>query len=188
MADEDTKEKKYDLGAEKSDKKASGGGLLQWIIMAVVVAIFSASGFILGRLFAGSGTPETAESSEQDKPNQLAELKANDSSPNHWYYDLEPVVAFLDEPGATRYIRAALTLKINPEVDQNKGTKFLDEKKPILINWLSVYLSSLTIRDITGEKNQKRIQSQIYDAFNERLFPDAKHQIDGILFKEFLPQ
>ena len=54
-----------------------------------------------------------------------------------------------------------------------------------MTNWLTIYLASLSLGDIRGDKNLRRIQSQITDAFNEILFPDAKPQIENVLFKEF---
>ena len=103
-----------------------------------------------------------------------------------WYYDLEPVVANLDEPSVTRYVRAAIKLEINSAMEQDKGEKHLEDKKPILTNWLTIYLAGLTLEDARGDRNLKRIQSQILDAFNEKLFPDAKPQIKRILFNEFV--
>ena len=57
-----------------------------------------------------------------------------------------------------------------------------------MTNWLTIYLASLGIDETRGDKNLKRIQSQITDTFNEKLFPDAKPQIEGILFREFAVQ
>ena len=145
----------------------------------------------LSRLLAGSSTSETDESSQQDEPAQAEYLKANGSatdSQKNWYYDLEPVVANLDVPGVTRYVRATITLEINPEVEKKKGIALLEEKTPLLTNWLTIYLASLTLDDIRGDRNLKRVQLQILDAFNEKLFPDTKPQIKHILFKEFAIQ
>jgi len=198
MADEKDvekqEEKQEDSKVEKTDESPRTGMVsrfLPWIIMVVVIIVFAGAGFGFGRLLAGSGKAKTVESSQEDQPAQQEYLKADDSatdSQKAWYYDLEPVVANLDVPGVTRYVRASLTLEINPEVDENKGITFFEEKKPLLTNWLTIYLASLTLEDIRGDKNLKRIQSQILDAFNERLFPDAKPQIEHILFKEFAIQ
>ncbi len=187
MADEDDTKKQKGSKA----KKSSESGILLWIIMAVVVVVCAGAGFGLGRLFASFSLPETTESSQESKPAQPKNQKANDSatsSNNNWYCDLEPVVANLDEPGVTRYVRATIMLEISAALAQDKGEKLLEEKKPILINWLTIYLASLTLEDTRGDRNLKRIQSQILDAFNEKLFPDAKPQIKHILFKEFAIQ
>ncbi len=190
----DTEEQK-DSEDQSSDKKASGGGILLWIILAVVIALCAGAGFGLSRLLAGSRTPATgAEPTQQDESAQAKDLKADapdlsgGDSRKSWYYSLESVVANLNEPGVTRYVRATITLEINPEVDEKKGTAFLEEKNPLLTNWLTIYLAGLGLEDIRGDRNLKRVQSQILDAFNEKLFPDAKPQIKHILFKEFAIQ
>jgi len=193
---EDTKAESTDESrpSEGLDKKPSSSRFLPWIIMAVVAVLCAGAGLGLGRLFAGSSTPQTPESSQQTKPTQAENLKVDApdlmavGSQKTWYYELEPVVANLDVPGITRYVRAAITLEISAEVDQVKGTAFLEEKKPVLTNWLTIYLASLTLEDIRGDRNLRRIQSQILDAFNEKLFPDARPQIKHILFKEFAIQ
>ncbi len=184
-------EKQEDSKAGKSGEKSSRGRFLQWIIMAAVVVLFIGAGFGLSRLVTGSGTTEIAGASEQDQSVQVEDLTVAGSaagSQKTWYYHLEPVVANLDVPEATRYIRVSLTLEISSEVDEKKGVSFIDERKPILTSWLTVYLSSLSLEDIRGDKNLKRIQAQVLDTFNEKLFPDSKPQIKHILFKEFAVQ
>jgi flagellar basal body-associated protein FliL len=197
MADADDKkqqEKKKEQATEKSeadDKKSLVARLLPVIIIAVVIVVFAGAGFTLGRLFAGSGAPRTPGASEQDQSAQGNQLEAKDSaadSQQTWYYHLEPVVANLDVTDVTRYVRAALTLEISSEVDEKKGTAFLDEKKPVLTNWLTVYLASLSLDDIRGNSSLKRIQSQVLDAFNQELFPDSTPKIKHVLFKEFAVQ
>ncbi len=189
MADEDI-EKQEDSKTEETDKKTSTGGFLQWIIIAVVVVVCAGVGLGLGRLFAGSDEAQTAELSQQDQSALKADapdLTGGDSQKT-WYYDLEPVVANLNEPGATRYVRAALTLEISSEVDEKKGIDFIEEKKPLLTSWLTIYLAGLSIEDIRGDKGLNSIQSEVLDAFNERIFPGNRPQIKKILFKEFAIQ
>ena len=176
---------------EKSEEKDSGGGILQWIIMAVVVVLCAGSGFAIGRLFAGSPVNKTTESSQENEPARPDDMKAEEpatGSQQSWYYDLDPVVANLDEPGVTRYIRTLLTLEISSAIDKKKCTALLEEKKPVLTNWLTVHLAGLTLEDVRGDRNLKRIQSQVLDAFNEQLFPDARPKIRSVLFKEFAVQ
>ncbi|HUU19160.1 MAG TPA: flagellar basal body-associated FliL family protein [Sedimentisphaerales bacterium] len=197
MADEDdtkqqeTQEKQETTKTESSDKKSLVGRFLPWIIIAVVVVIFAGAGLTVGRIFAGSKTSQTPGVSEQDQSAQVENLEAKKSAAGAqktWYYDLEPVVANLNVTDVTRYVRASLTLEVSPEVDEQKGTAFFDEKKPILTNWLTVYLASLGLEDIRGDMKLKRLQSQVLDAFNEKLFPDSKPKIKSILFKEFAVQ
>ena len=188
---QETQEKQETTKTESSDKKSLVGRFLPWIIMAVVVVLFVGAGLTLGRMFAGSSTTQTPGDSQQDQSAQVDNLEAKGSpadTQKTWYYDLEPVVANLNVTDVTRYVRASLTLEVSSEVDEQKCTAFFDEKKPILTNWLTVYLASLGLDDIRGDMNLKRIQSQVLDAFNEKLFPDSKPKIKSILFKEFAVQ
>jgi len=192
MAVEETveQEKKEGSPAEQSAKKPLIGRLLPWVIMGVVVVSCAGAGFGLGRLFGGSHTPAAPESpAKHDEPGSAENLapdnNATSEAPKSWYYDLDPVVANLNEPSVTRYVRATFTLEVNPEIDKTKGTEFLNERKPVLINWLTVYLSSLRLEDIRGDRNLKSIQSRVCEAFNEKLFPDSKPQIKQVLIKEF---
>lgn len=192
MADEETveQEQKEGSAAEQSARKSLIGRLLPWVILGVVVVSCAGAGFGLGRLFAGSRGPAAPESPAKPEESSPAESLAADSDPaddsqKSWYYDLDPVVANLNEPSVTRYVRATFTLEISPDIDKKKGADFLNEKKPILINWLTVYLSSLRLEDIRGDKNLKSIQSRVCEAFNEKLFPDSKPQIKQVLIKEF---
>ena len=190
MADvDDTKEQK-ESAAEKGDKKSFIGRFLPWIIISAVVVFCAGAGFGLGRSFAGSGAPEAAEAGPKpDESNQAEDLAADNDSTNDsdkvWYYELDPVIANLNEPGVSRYVRASFTLEISAETDQEKGTAFLDEKKPILTDMLFVYLSGLSLKDIQGDKNLKSIQSRVRELLNERFFPDSKPQIKRVLIKEF---
>jgi len=189
MADEQKTQDDTKVEDGSESKKADAKiGIVTWAILAVVVVFFAGSGFLLGRLLADSDKPQT-QSSQTDKAYSAENPKMENSSKNSessWYYDLDPVVANLDEPGVTRYVRTALKLDISSALNQVKGEKLLEQKKPILINWLRIYLASLTLKDARGERNLKRIQSQILDSFNEILFPDAKPQVKHILYNEFV--
>jgi flagellar basal body-associated protein FliL len=187
MAETDeVKEQKEQAGGE-TQKTSAISRFLPWIILSLIVMISAAVGMGLGRLFASSRTEVSDPNAQpESSPSTLnmEELSAKDAE-KVWYYDLDPVVANLNEPGVTRYVRATFTLEMNPEIDQKKGTEFLDEKKPVMINLLTVYLSSLGLEDIRGDKNLRSIQTRVREVFNETLFPDVKPQIKNVLIKEF---
>ena len=190
MADKDDKEMKEDTKTEEDEQSQQAGtkiSILTWIIMAVGVVLFAGSGFVLGRLFAGSTSPEITESSQENT--QTEELMPDDlktNSKDTWYYnDLESVVVNPDEPGATRFVRVGLILEISAALNQEKAKELIDAKKPPLINWLNLYFKSLTLGEMENDRDMRRILSQICDSFNEILFPDAKPQIKRILIREF---
>lgn len=186
MADEDKKNEQEAVEEEKSSK----GGILKWAILGVIIAVCAGSGFLLGRLLAGSPAPETTMPPQETQEIQETESETSDSdegSQDMWYHDLEPVVANLNEPKVTRYVRATLTLAISRKTDK-KGPAYFDNKKPYIINWLTIYLASQSLEDIRGDKNLKRIQSEVKDLLNEKLFPDSKPPITRVLFREFAVQ
>ncbi len=190
MADEENKQENEDSKSESNSGESMIKRLLPWIILTVVVIFCAGAGFGLGRLFAGSRTTDATEvDSSADNSNQKEDLStpvgSEASSNNVWYYDLDPVVASLNEPSVTRYVRASLTLQMSSDLEQKKGTEIIDKKKPVLINWLTVYLSGLTLEDIRGDKNLKAIQWKVCESFNEILFPDSKAYLKEILIKEF---
>ena len=182
MAEEEEKKEEEPKEEEKkeSSEKSAGGktGIVTWIIIAAAVSLLSGSGFFLGRLIAGSGSPKEGEAAQEE-----TQEKSTDSQGN-WFSDLEPVVANLNVPGATRYVRASITMEMNAELIQSEGEILIEAQKPILRNWLAVYLASLSIEDARGDRNLKRIQLEILDSFNEILFPDSKPLVKQILFKE----
>jgi flagellar basal body-associated protein FliL len=77
-----------------------------------------------------------------------------------------------------------LTLEVGSSMTEKEGTGFFEQRKPLLKNWLTLYLNNLSLEDIRGERNLRRIQTQIADAFNQSLFPNAKPRIKRVLFKE----
>ncbi len=198
MADEDDVKKQEqqaqeDSQAEPGNQEGPGGRLL-WIITAIVVIAGAGAGFGLGRLLGSSGKagPGQSPGGNQAQPENLivdTTDPAGSKSQGSWYYDqFEPVVANLDEPTVTRYVRVTLIMEIDAQVEKKKGTAMIEKNKHSLTNWLTIYLAGLSLEDIRGDSNLKRIQSEIVDAFNEKLFPDAKPQIKRILFKEFAVQ
>ncbi|MGA2677973.1 MAG: flagellar basal body-associated FliL family protein [Sedimentisphaerales bacterium] len=200
--------------AEKSKSRS----FLPFIIIGVIVLVAAGVGIGLGRLLASSSKPASAEEAEKGKEataeksaakpaaekgekskseKPAGEKSKSESSKSEkntvkegepWYYNLDPVVANLDEPGATRYIRTAFTLEMSPDISAEKGIALLDQKKPLIANLLTIYLAGLNIETTRGDKNLKRIQSELCDTFNEQLFPESKPMVKRILIKEFAVQ
>ena len=202
---------------EKAEKGKSRS-LLPIIIVGVIVLVAAGAGIGLSRLSAGgSKSPATVEATpEQETPAEKEAAKSETqhgekkpaaekaeksekSSAKHgekagvkegevWYFNLDPVVANLDEPGATRYIRTAFILEMSPDLSVEKGTILLEQKKPLITNLLTIYLAGLNIETTRGDKNLKRIQSELCDTFNEQLFPESKSMVKRVLIKEFAVQ
>ncbi len=198
--------------------KGKSRSLLPFIIVVVIVLVAAGAGVGLNRLFAGGSKPPTAEEatlekeapaekeaakpavekgekSKSEKPAGEKTIGENSKSEKitakageTWYYNLDPVVVNLDEPGATRYIRTAFTLEMSPDISAEKGTALLEQKKPLIANLLTIYLAGLNIETTRGDKNLKRIQAELCDTFNEQLFPESKPMVKRVLIKEFAVQ
>lgn len=199
MADEEKKQKnqEQDQSGEEQpkdgDKKSSSFGMSTWIILVAIIFAGATGGFALAQLIAGSTPEPVVEEKPQDgKPaevqtfDDLVAKENKDAKP--WVYELEPVVANLDEPGVTRYGRVALTIELSAEMDPEKGTIFLDEKKLVLRDWLTTYIAGLSLERVRGTRNLSRIKKEIRDHFNELLFAESKPFVQTILFKEFAIQ
>jgi flagellar basal body-associated protein FliL len=186
----------------------AGGSKNTIIITAGVAVVFMVGGFFVARMLVAGPASAKAETAATEAPvaktekaaeKKPAEKKGGEkkgkgkegavtvsSSPDSpWLYELEPVVANLDEPGVTRYVRASFILEVSPALPDAKGSALFDEHKAFLRNWLNLYLAGCTLDDIRGRKNLARIQAEIKDAFNDVLFKNSKPMINRVLFKEF---
>ena len=191
MADlEDKKEEQKEIKTEEKESKSLLGKLLPWVIMIIVVGLCAGAGLGLGSILAGTSQKgEDDETKQSDKTSgEIVKNEGTKDSGNVWYYELDPVVANLNEPSVARYVSASLTLQISSNIDEKEYKTIIDGKKPILTDWLTVYLAGLSLEETRGDNNLKTIQSQILDAFNNILFKDSKPQIKQILFRAFAVQ
>lgn len=183
------KQDKQDKGDTKEKKKAAFP-LMTVLIIAGAVVISSAMGAGLSLVLSNKqAQPQTEQTDEEQTADtkDKKDGKKNDKSDEVFYYELTPIFANLDVPGASRYVRVALTMELTFDPMGADAEKFT-EKIPVLTNWLTIYLSGLSTEDIQGSKNLKRMQAQILDSFNEMLFPNEKPGIKSILFKEIAIQ
>ena len=194
MADEEKQEaEKNDQNKEQKPQAKPGDGkgqLLQWIIVATVIILLAVVGYFLGSALgyrpkaAQAGSEPATEAANESQPNLLAEDGAKGQNEG-WFYDLDPVATNLSDPGSTRYVRAVLTFEMSPEADKEKGTQFLDERKPVIANILNIYFAGLAIDEINSDKDMRRIQFELLETLNDTLYKDSKPLIRQILFKEF---
>jgi flagellar basal body-associated protein FliL len=183
---EETEKNDRDKGQESQLKKGMVGKIVPWLVPVLAIVACASAGFFVGRLFGARGGARTAAAAEQTDPAEAAILAAppetTDAAPT-WYYHMDSVIGNLNEPGVVRYVRMGLTLEIGG-MTEKEGVPFLEQKKPLLKNWLTLYLNNLSLNDVRGERNLRQMQTQIADAFNQNLFPGAKPRIKRILFKE----
>ena len=187
-------------GAKGGSK--SSGGMFGWILPIVIAVVLGAGSFIAGQFVSNAKSApvsdeqlqadrqqaEKNEKKKKDKEKEKSKEKQGDPDAPNWYHPLEPVVATLNEPSTLRYARAGLTLEISGELDQIKGKEILDVKVPVINSWLTIYLASMTLEDLRGEKNLRRMQLQVLDSLNEMIFSDDEPYIKRVLLREFAIQ
>jgi flagellar basal body-associated protein FliL len=183
MAEPENTEKNEQNAERKSPGKSSK--LVTLCVPMLAVALCAAGGFVVGRLFGARGATQNVAAAESapELSTPLPPIDETAAGPT-WYYDMEPVVANLNEPGVTRYARLTLTLEIGGNLTEKDGLPFLEQRKPLLKNWLTLFMANLTLEDIRGERKLRQVQTQIADVFNQGLFPNAQPCIKRVLFKE----
>ena len=188
MADQENTGK--DPGSEPQAPRAKGvmGKIVPVLAPILAVVVCTGAGFGISRLFGTRSPSRAASAGQTSEAAGQQEPTAESSNSEGWFYDLEPVVANLNEPGVTRYVRVSLTLEIGNGMAEKDGTPFLDQKKPLMKHWLTLYLSNATIDTIRGEKNLRQVQTQITDVLNQGLFPNGKPKVVRVLFKELAIQ
>jgi len=174
---------------DNTPEPAIVGGILPWIVTFAIAVLCAGAGLTLGRLFAGSRTPERVTPAKNNPPLLDPEATRDENAPatalaETWFYDLEPVTVNLNDPNLECRIRATVTLEIDGDADPAKGKAFLDGKKMLLIDRLTVYLASLSNDNLRGNSNIEQVRSQILDILNKELFPNSKPRIRQILLKQ----
>lgn len=176
---------------------AGGGGLTAAKIMGPPASATAAQNASEGENAVATAEEPAAKHGEKaEKPEKGKEAKGGEkakpesSNGQYEYYDFEPIVVNLDEPRLARYVRCSVTLALDNS--NKKGAKaaveLLDERKPELKNWLTVFMAGCSLEDVRGAKNLNRLQREIQEAFNQQLWPDQKPMIHHILFKDFAVQ
>ncbi len=184
MADEQTEQKTE----QKTEKKPAAGSSNKtvWIIAAAVALVSAGGGYGISVLSADTSMnmfrPSAPAQASTEEPQLAVENPTGKEAT--WYYKLDPVVANLDEPGALRYIRLAVYLEMDGAAQQAQCQAMIDSKKPMLINWLQLYLAGRSLEEVKGERYLKTMQVQILEGYNQILFPNAKSLIKGVLFGE----
>lgn len=197
MADEEKKEAPKEAPAaapEAAGKSAEDGpafGLVTWLILGGIILAGATGGFALSMLLAGggqqAGVPDEIAAEEVNPVKDFNTMIA-DQGGKAWHYDLETVIANLDEPGVTRYLRATITVELSAEMDLEQGMLFMDEKSLELRDWLTTYFAGLSLERIRGTRNLSRIKKEVRDHFNEILFPESKPFVKSIFLKDFAVQ
>ncbi len=155
-----------------------GKGRLFIVLCAGVMVIAAGAGYGAAVLAGYGGAPAPAPQPE------AADAGPKPPAPEPYQYiDFDAITVNLDEPRLARYICVVVTLEVASN-DFEAVKALIDARKPTLMNWLTVYFASCSLDDLRGAANLNRLQREILDGLNTRLWPDAKPQIRNVLFKK----
>jgi flagellar basal body-associated protein FliL len=154
-----------------------GGGIMSWVITAIVGVTSAAAGFAVPQ-FLGGATAEAVDETEH------AEKSSKKHESGMAYVPFGEVVANLDDHRMMRYVRAKFSLSVDTK-DSQAVQHLVEENKLVLKNWLIGYLQNKQIEEVRGTVGFNRICREIQDRFNQSLFPDGEDKIKEILFEEF---
>jgi len=157
-------------------------GLLPVLLMSVLIAAAAAGGgYVTGRMLTRTAQAKPVAPGEPQP-------RTTQASEEHFYYHrLEPIMANLSDARMARYIRTTPTLVIRPE-DKDAAVALLENKKPEIKGWMVVYLSGCTIENVRGPDNLKRIQREIMDGLNDKLWPDQRPLIVDVILEDIAVQ
>lgn len=177
---------------KKDEKKAkdtkgetpAGGGWVMRILLGFGVAVVAGG--------AGAATslllrPDHTVAEVTAETPDLVKKQNDETLKEFEYYPFEAVTVNLNVRSGDRYLKVKVFLAIAPG-DKEEAFAELDKRQKELKDWLMAYLRDHTLEEVSGKKNQVRMQREIAQAFNEKLWPDARPRIDHVLFDEFTVQ
>ncbi|MHC4716377.1 MAG: flagellar basal body-associated FliL family protein [Planctomycetota bacterium] len=181
MADENEQQLTDAIMGEGGDQAGADGGAMIWVVLVVVVVIGAGGGFLTGRMI--NATPAQAEADEP-RPDRPEAADAGKVEGELAFFHFEPITANLNEERLRRFIRAKISLAIRKE-SMSQAESVLNRRIDELTSWLNIYLSGCTLDDVRGPKNLRRIQREIRELLNDRLWPDQKPLIEKVLLNEW---
>jgi flagellar protein FliL len=190
-AAENKEEESGSAGGDDKAKAGGGGGLAAWLIIGGISLVGMVGGFALAQLMASPAEEDVVaeEPEEMLEESSYADLYAETPEEDKpWSYQLDSIIGNLDEPGSSRYLKVGIALEISSELDKDKSIPYLDEKKPIINDFVTTYVAGLSLERVRGSSNLNRIKKELRDAFNDLLFPDGKPLVQRVYLKEFAVQ
>src|SRR5262245_36847288 len=190
---------KTDKSPQETAKEAAPakGGVLGWIVMALIGLVSGATGFAVPMVFLNG--PKSSESKSTHGSASAADghEKSDHDSGKHEspktnkrdgmanqpaFVPFGEVVVNLADERMTRYLRLSLTLQVDPAHEESVK-KAIERKKTILKNWLISYLSDKELDEVRGAIGVNKARREIQDQFNRLLFPDGSDLIQEVLFE-----
>lgn len=184
MADENEQQLTDAIMGDGGGSAGPKGGPMIWVVLAVVLVIGAGGGFLASRMM-DTGPSEVGAEEPAPMPVGVPQPRAN--SGEMGFFQFESITVNLNEERLRRFIRAKISLAIEKD-ELGEATKLLEQRMEQVKSWLNIYLAGCTLEDVRGPKNLRRIQREIAEMLNERLWPDRKPVIREVLLNEWQVQ
>ena len=112
-------------------------------LIQTTALVCAAGGYGLSGLFAKAAPPKDTSNVEKSETEEYMSEDVEGAKP--WPFELQPITANLNEPGATRMIQVTVVMELSAEMDETKGREFLEGKVIHLRDWLQTYLAGLNL-------------------------------------------
>ena len=97
------------------------------------------------------------------------------------------VVVNLSEERMTRYLRFKLVLLVEEEAEP-KALVLVEKNKAALKSWLIGHVAGKTLKDVSGTIGVNRLQREIFERFEDTLYPGGEGPLRDVLFEEYVVQ
>ena len=178
--------------AEENESGNAKKGLMRLILLAGIVVVAAGAGAVAAMLLGGPNRVQAGTEQAGDPVGLDIELT---ESGDFQYYHFDSVKVNLHTDSMARYVAVTVVLAYkSPQEDSEKETlkeafeSAVKAKKLELVNYIHTYFAGCTLDEVGGDKNRARMQREIRDALNDRLWPEQKPWIDHVLFEEFMVQ
>ena len=154
-----------DLVTEPSADPQRGTGPRTYLVVAILGTMALITATIAMAAVAGRTRPAT----ENQQPA---------------YIEFGDVVANLNSPRFSRYLRVRLVLVVDKS-DQPRVQDAVESKRALLRSWIIGRLADLQLSDVRGSAGQAQLKREITRQFNRVLFEDQSAGIRTVLFEHF---
>ena len=97
------------------------------------------------------------------------------------------VVVNLSEERMTRYLKLKIVLLVE-ESHEKEATEHVAKQKAAMKSWLIGHVAGKTLKDVSGTAGVARLQREIFEHFEDILFPDGHGYLHSVLFEEYVVQ
>ena len=97
------------------------------------------------------------------------------------------VVVNLSEERMTRYLKLKIVLLVDAE-QEKEATEHVAKMKAAMKSWMIGHVAGKTLKDVSGTAGVARLQREIFERFEDLLYPDGHGHLINVLFEEYVVQ